>query len=155
MRPGFRWVLAGLVTVAVFAVVTWIFADVVAPLWTHDGGARLGWGFGAGTAAAALAALGGSTYATAGTEPGAAEGGQAVENSVIEGGITQVSDAGSVKITRRGATSSLPQIPPAPPAARTPQADLGAAGRQRVSGTAAAGPLDQVQGVDGEVEMEQ
>jgi hypothetical protein len=154
MRPGFKWGLAGLMTVAVFAVVTWLFADFVAPLWTHDSGARLGWGFGAGTAAAALAALGGTAYATPDPERPAAEDGQVVENSVIGGGITQVSGAGSVKITRRGGTPLPPQASPASPAG-TPHADPHTGGGQRVSGTTVTGPLDQVQGVDGEVEIEQ
>lgn len=154
MRPGFKWWVAGLVTVAVFAAVTWLFADVLAPLWVHDDrNQQLGWGFGAGTAAAALAALWGKSYAGAGR--GTAQGGQVVEGSAVGGGIAQVSGAGSVKITRRDVPPVPQQASPAQPAGTPPAAEAPDGGGQRVSGTTAAGPLDQVQGVEGDVEIEQ
>ncbi|QMU76517.1 hypothetical protein GXW83_12955 [Streptacidiphilus sp. PB12-B1b] len=149
--------MAGLVTVAVFAVVTWVFADGVTPLWVHDAADRLGWGFGAGTAASALAALWGKGYATAG-EGRSGSAAQVVQNSRIGGGLTQVSGAGRVKISHRTAGTGLPPEEPQAP----DTAAEGASGRtpfegggQRVSGATVAGPVDQVSGAEGDVEIEQ
>ncbi|WP_328558430.1 MULTISPECIES: hypothetical protein [unclassified Streptomyces] len=164
MRDVSRWWLAGLVTVLVFAAVTWIFADLLAPLWvSHDEGACLAWGLGAGTAAAALAALWGQGYATAPVarhehpeaERGTrrrltAHGGQGVAGSAVGGGVTQVAGAGEVRITRRGVPSAAGTSPAERSAAAEP-----ASGGQHVSSSEVAGPVDQIRDVDGTVEIEQ
>ncbi|MFJ4777918.1 hypothetical protein [Streptomyces sp. NPDC088762] len=169
MRQGWKWWVAGLVTVLVFAVVTWIFADFVAPLWVkQDDGVRWAVGLGAGTAASGLAAVWGKSYASApaqphgpeptgasGTDdPGRAPGGpQVVEGSAAGEGITQVSGAGSVKITRRGGSPA--PLPPRSEPREAPSAAEPPADGQYMVRSDAAGPVDQVRGVTGDVEIEQ
>ena len=55
MKPLIRWLIAGLVTVAAFAVATLICGIVVLPTIMKDGGARWGVAGGLGVAVAALA----------------------------------------------------------------------------------------------------
>lgn len=62
-RAG-RWWLAGLVTVAVFAVTAWVLAAFVLPPVMASAGDRWVVAAGAGTAVAALAALWGQSWAT-------------------------------------------------------------------------------------------
>jgi hypothetical protein len=67
--PLVRWLVAGLTTIAGFAVTAWICGALVLPMVLQDGGARWGVAGGLGAAVAALAALWGQSFATAG-EPG-------------------------------------------------------------------------------------
>ncbi|MFI6582823.1 hypothetical protein [Embleya sp. NPDC050493] len=84
-----------------------------------------------------------------------ASGGQSVTDSVIGGGVAQVSGTGgSVRITRRGTGPAAPPpvAPGTPPAGGgAPPADDG----QRVHGSTIPGPVDQVQGTVGDVTIEE
>ncbi len=59
-----RWLLAGLVTVAAFATVTWLCGGLILPVFTLDPDLRWSIAGGAGVAVAALAALWGQGFAT-------------------------------------------------------------------------------------------
>lgn len=65
MKPLVRWLVASLVTVAVFAVLTAICGALVLPTVMKDPGSRWGVAGGLGVAVAALAALWGHSFATA------------------------------------------------------------------------------------------
>ncbi len=59
-----RWFVAVLVTVAAFAIATWICGALILPMVMKDGGVRWGIAVGVGVATAALAALWGHSFAT-------------------------------------------------------------------------------------------
>jgi hypothetical protein len=65
MKPLVRWLVASLVTVAVFTVFTAICGVLVLPTVMKDPGSRWGVAGGLGVAVAALAALWGHSFATA------------------------------------------------------------------------------------------
>lgn len=60
-----RWLVAGVVTVAAFAVTTWICGSLVLPVVMKDGVVRWGVAGALGVAVAALAALWGHSFAMA------------------------------------------------------------------------------------------
>ncbi|MFE5325445.1 hypothetical protein ACFRCG_03350 [Embleya sp. NPDC056575] len=83
-----------------------------------------------------------------------ASGGQSVTDGVIAGGVAQVSDTGgNVRITRRGTGPVVP--PSATPGAPPSAGDTAPADGQRVHGGTVSGPVDQVQGTDGDVDIEE
>ncbi|MFI1585593.1 hypothetical protein [Embleya sp. NPDC020630] len=83
----------------------------------------------------------------------ASAGGQSVTHSVIGGGIAQVSGTGgNVRITRRGTGPvAPPPTPPGAPPAGAPPVDDG----QWVHGSTVSGPVDQVQGTGGDVDIDE
>jgi hypothetical protein len=115
-----RWAVAVLVTIAAFAVATWVCGAFVLPM--RDGAVRWGIASGLGVAVAALAALWGHSYATAEFEQPAAEATQAAPASVgstsneISGGtfhgtVIQSRDIGILNLTDP-ATAERTQTPP-------------------------------------------
>ncbi|MET9616019.1 hypothetical protein [Kitasatospora indigofera] len=87
--------------------------------------------------------------------------GQSVDASRVGGGIAQVSGTrGSVRIVHRGPAgptsaapapeAPAPDDPPGPVQGNSPAPD----GGQRVRGTTTTGPLAQVRGTEGDVEIE-
>ncbi|MFE2912690.1 hypothetical protein ACFRKE_26350 [Kitasatospora indigofera] len=93
------------------------------------------------------------------------QSGQSVDASGVGGGIAQVSGTrGSVRIVHRGPAAPAPEAPtPTPtPTAPTPDDPVGPVrgdgpapdGPQRVRGTTTTGPLAQVRGTGGDVEIE-
>ncbi|MFE3206331.1 hypothetical protein [Embleya sp. NPDC059237] len=81
-----------------------------------------------------------------------ASNGQSVTDSAINGGVTQVSGTGgNVRITRRSARP----VVPSPVAPGTPPPAGGAGDGQRVHGSIVSGPVDQVQGTGGDVDIEE
>lgn len=98
-------------------------------------------------------ALAGLAVSVAGLRRQAGTGGaQAVENSTIGEGITQIADTGgSVKITRRGTHGAAP----AAPTGAAPPTTASSDGGQTVRGTSTAGPVDQIRNTSGDVETEQ
>lgn len=121
IRPGIRWVAAALVTIAAFAVATWICGAFV--LQVRDGGVRWGIAGGLGVAVAALAALWGHSYATGEHEqpeheeakPAAAGKGPAsftISGGTFHGPVTQAHDVGTINLPAQGG-SSYPLPPPA------------------------------------------
>ena len=65
MHRGWRWWLAGVVTLIAFLAVTWVVTACLPASWLKDANQRLLVGSGAGAAVAALVALWGKTFATA------------------------------------------------------------------------------------------
>jgi hypothetical protein len=96
MRPGLRWLVAIVVTVAAFALATWISGAFVLPLFMKDGGARWVVATALGVAVAALAALWGHWFAT---EAGTATAGPDGQPSAAPHGSTKRSGRTSNKIT--------------------------------------------------------
>lgn len=86
-----------------------------------------------------------------GARPVARPVAQAVWDSRISGGVTQVSGGGDVRITHRG-PAAAPSMPPQAPAAPGPSAPP--PDGQTVSGSEVAGPVDQVRDADGNVEID-
>lgn len=87
MSRSWRWFLAGVLTVVIFLVVTWMVTKYLPTSWLKDSNKRLAVGCGAGTAAAALVALWGNAFAT--TIPdksAAAEPEQGSPRAVVVGG---------------------------------------------------------------------
>ncbi|GHH76208.1 hypothetical protein GCM10018781_46990 [Kitasatospora indigofera] len=88
------------------------------------------------------------------------QSGQSVDASGVGGGIAQVSGTrGSVRIVHRGPAVPAPEAPageaPTPDDPVGPaQGDGPAPDRQRVRGTTTTGPLAQVRGTGGDVEIE-
>jgi len=126
-RPAFRWAVAVLVTIAAFAVATWICGAFVLPM--HDDGVRWGIAGGLGVAVAALAALWGHSYATAEDEQPAAEESTAapagtgrtsnkISGGTFHGPVIQGRDIGALNLTGP-ATAEHAQTPP-PAADSTP-----------------------------------
>lgn len=85
--PTLRWAVAAAVTIAAFAAVTWACGAFVLPM--RDGEVRWGIAGGLGVAVAALAALWGSSYATAGHVQPAAE---AVHDAPADAGTGSTSN---------------------------------------------------------------
>ncbi|MFD0258873.1 hypothetical protein ACFXKJ_12640 [Kitasatospora indigofera] len=92
---------------------------------------------------------------------GGGPSGQSVDASGVGGGIAQVSGTrGSVRIVHRGPAAPAPEAPT--PTAPTPDDPVGPVrgdgpapdGPQRVRGTTTTGPLAQVRGTGGDVEIE-
>ncbi|MET9959410.1 hypothetical protein ABZ128_10060 [Streptomyces sp. NPDC006326] len=78
--------------------------------------------------------------------------GQSVDGGTVGGGIAQVSGTGgSVRITRRGTWSTSPSSTPP----TQPDGVEQGSGGQRVRGATASGPIDQVQGTAGDVDIEE
>jgi hypothetical protein len=127
-RPTLRWAVAVAVTIATFAMATWVCGAFVLPM--RDGGARWGIAGGLGVAVAALAALWGHSYATAEHEqaepekaPPAAAGKSPSSFTIIggtfHGPVTQAHDVGTIHLTSQGTSNPPPAAPPAvgnPPA---------------------------------------
>lgn len=75
VKPIVRWPAAGLVTVATFAVATWGSGALILPVIMKDAAIRWGVAGALGVAVAALAALWGHSFATAGKPSETASGG--------------------------------------------------------------------------------
>jgi len=128
-RPALGWMVAVLVTIAAFAVVTWVCGAFVLPM--RDGGVRWGIAGGLGVAVAGLAALWGHSYATAEHEHPAAEEAHAapadtgrtsnkISGGTFHGPVIQGRDIGAVTLTGPAA-GEHPQSPP--PAVDSPPAE--------------------------------
>jgi 4-amino-4-deoxy-L-arabinose transferase-like glycosyltransferase len=128
-RPAFRWAVAVLVTIAAFAVATWVCGAFALPV--RDGGVRWGIAGGLGVAVAALAALWGHSYATAEDQQPAAEAVRAapvgtgrtrnkISGGTFHGPVIQGRDTGTLNLTGSAAAEHA-QIPP--PAADNPPAE--------------------------------
>ncbi|QIQ06881.1 hypothetical protein HA039_13455 [Streptomyces liangshanensis] len=102
----------------------------------------------------ALAGLGISVAGirrTTGGGGGGTGGSQAVENSAVGGGVTQVAGTGgSVRITHRGPAGPPLAVPPG----ATPTQAPPPGGGQSVRGTSASGPVDQVRDTTSDVEID-
>lgn len=120
-RPTLRWAVAVVVTIAAFAMATWVCGTFVLPM--RDGGVRWGIAGGLGVAVAALAALWGHSYATAEHEQAEAEKAPpaaAVKNPssfTISGGtfhgpVSQAHNVGTIHLTSQGTSN--------PPSTTTP-----------------------------------
>jgi hypothetical protein len=127
--PTLRWAVAVLVTITAFAAATWVCGAFVRPM--RDGGARWGIAGGLGVAVAALAALWGHSYATAGHEqPATGEAHAApasmrgtsnkIRGGTFHGPVIQGHDIGTLNLTSPAATEQA-QIPP--PSADNPAAE--------------------------------
>ena len=97
--------------------------------------------------------LGGLAVSMAGLcRTDARPGGQSVNGSSVARGVTQIRNAGSVRITRRGTTAATDPLPPAPipgGSAVGPPSD-----GQSVHRTTTSGPVDQMESVRGDIEIE-
>ena len=80
-----RWLVAGVVTLMVFAVCTWLAGAVVLPHLLRDHGDRWVIAAGCGVALAALAGLGAYRYATARAAGTSGERGTAEPEPVVSG----------------------------------------------------------------------
>jgi len=110
MRRSWRWWLAGLVSVLTFLVVTWVVTKYLPPSWLKDANQRLAVGCGAGTAAAALVALWGKTFAMAKDLP--AESVPVSPRTVtVTGNNIGIASAGD-RVRNIQGTASLPGTPP-------------------------------------------
>jgi len=120
--PALRWAVAVLVTIAAFAVATWICGAFV--LTVHDGGVRWGIAGGLGVAVAALAALWGHSYATGSQEkpaspetragPSAAGGtSNAISGGTFHGPVIQGRDIDGLGFPGPSASERNPPPPPA------------------------------------------
>jgi hypothetical protein len=121
--------VAALVTIAAFAVATWVCGAFVFPM--RDGGVRWGIAGGLGVAVAALAALWGHSYATqeheqpaVGAAPGAPTGAESTSNTIsggaFHGPVIQGRDIGTISLADPAAAEDA-QTPPS--AADNPTAE--------------------------------
>ncbi|MFE5796872.1 hypothetical protein ACFQ8C_30445 [Streptomyces sp. NPDC056503] len=151
--------MAGLVTVLAFAVATWIFGEVVGPLWVeHDDGARLALGVGAGAAAAGLTAVWGKSFATAGQEGGEGAGG----GGGTGGGQHAHGQFGAGVVQIDGAKGDVTIVQQSDPAATTARRSRSAQGGEAASTSAGqsvggevSGPVVQATGLEGGLEIRQ
>jgi hypothetical protein len=86
-----RWLIAGVVTVAAFAVPAWVCGAFLLPLVIKDGGVRWAIATAAGLALAALMALWGNWYATTETdsEPSSEAAASGEVHNTISGGTVR------------------------------------------------------------------
>ncbi len=103
-----RWACAGLITAGVFGLCAWICGSVLLPSVLSSEADRWVLAAGAGTAAAAVAALGAASWAMRPADGRAAEGAERAGVSATQGGIALGGDNSGVAST--GHDSRITQI---------------------------------------------
>lgn len=108
-----RWLVAGVSTVVVFAVSTWLCGALVLPLATEDPGIRWGIASALGATLAALAAAWGHSFATRTQAPaGGSAQATAPRSAAVAGSSSGVISTGDGPLPTPPGPATTPATPP-------------------------------------------